>query len=220
MKNIRFENDIISVLDLYRKLNVVEENNEKYLKGDIDIIDKNGTVWDTYKIEIKGSENYPFAFPKLFETGKAFPKISDWHVYEFGDKSCCVDVTPNEIILCKGGLNLSDYIKNFAFPYLANQSYRIKEGYYRYGEYSHGIFGRIEYYQNKLKAKNLFELIDMFDLIIKGFDPPRTAYCPFCLKKKFRHCHRNIFREFRYIKNFLISDRLLLLEMLRKKLLK
>lgn len=214
MKNVQFENDILGLPEVFDKLSIIEVNEERFLKGSLDIIDGTGKVWETFEVEIKGSESYPYAFPKLYETNNAFPKNADWHVYE-NDFSCCVDVTPNEIIICKEGLNVFDYIKQYAIPYFANQTYRIREGYYLYGEYSHGILGRLEFYQSKLKAKNPTELIMMFDLIIKDYNPDRTAYCPFCHNEKFRRCHRDAFRELQTIKNYVAIDGLNLFEILR-----
>lgn len=208
--NGQFENDISVVPGLFNKINIVDSDGEKFLKGELDIVDGTGKLWDTYQIEIKSSKDYPYSFPKLFETGNVFPKIADWHVYE-NDESCCVDVTPNEVIICKDGLNVVNYIQRFAVPYFANQTFRRREGYYLYGEYSHGILGRIEFYQNKLKAKSPMELIAMFDLIIKDYNPDRRAYCPFCHKVKFRHCHRDVFRELQNVKGFLANDGLALL---------
>jgi hypothetical protein len=210
MKNELFENDINAIPDIFNKLKVIVEDGELFLKGELDIIDNTGRLWDSYSVEIKGSGGYPKRFPKLFETGDSFPKIADWHVYQ-DDKSCCVDVTPNEIILCKDGLHVVDYIQRFAIPYLANQSFRKGEGYYLYGEYSHGIFGRIEFYQSKLNARNPLELIAMFDLIIKDYNPARTAFCPFCHKVKFRKCHRGSFRELQSVKGYLYNDGLQLI---------
>ncbi|MFA6358439.1 MAG: hypothetical protein WCY09_07255 [Candidatus Omnitrophota bacterium] len=206
MKNEQFESDIKIVPGSFNKLSLVETDSEQFLTGELDIVDNAGRLWDTYQVEIRGSESYPTAFPKLFEIGNAFPKIIDWHVYESYDKSCCVDIPPNERILCKDGLHVLKYIQQFAIPYLANQTFRRHEGYYLYGEYPHGIFGKIEYYQSKLKAKNPHELISMFDLIIKGYNPDRTSYCPFCNKVKFRNCHRDVFRELSAIKVVLYLD--------------
>lgn len=206
MKNEQFESDIKIVPGSFNKLSLVETDGEQFLTGALDIIDNAGRLWDTYQVEIRGSESYPTAFPKLFEVGNAFPKIVDWHVYESYDKSCCIDIPPNERILCKDGLHVLKYIQQFAIPYLANQTFRRNEGYYLYGEYPHGIFGKIEYYQGKLKAKTPPELIDMLYLIIQGYHPDRTAYCPFCKKIKFRNCHRAVFRELSAIKVVLYLD--------------
>lgn len=214
MKNVQFEEDILLVPKVFDKLSIVEENEERFLKGSLDIIDGTSKVWETFQVEIKGSESYPYAFPRLYETKNAFPKNVDWHVYE-NDFSCCVDVPMSERIICKNGLNVVDYIKQFAIPYLANQLFRIREGYYIYGEYSHGIKGRLEFYQSKLKAKSPALLITMFDLILKDYNPDRREMCPFCHKEKFRKCHRNSFREMQQIKEYVAQDSLILLDILK-----
>jgi hypothetical protein len=205
MKNEQFENDIKVVPGLFGGLVIVEADGESFLRGKLPVVDTSGKLWDAYQIEIKGSESYPLRFPKLYETGDAFPKNADWHVYE-NDESCCIDVPQNEIILCKSGLNVVEYIRSFTIPYFANQTFRIREGYYLYGEYSHGIFGKIEYYQSKLKASSPKQLVQMFDFIIRGLHLERTAFCPFCRKTKFRHCHRNVFAELSAIKRLMAID--------------
>lgn len=120
MKNVQYEEDILFVPEVFDKLSIVEENEERFLKGSLDIIDGTGKVWETFQLEIKGSESYPYAFPRLYETNNAFPKNADWHVYE-NDFSCCVDVPMSEKIICKNGLKVADYIKQYAIPYFANQ---------------------------------------------------------------------------------------------------
>jgi hypothetical protein len=204
MKNEQFENDIADLDKLFPKLSVIDEYGEKFLKGQLDIVDTTDKLWEIYNVEIKGSEFYPQSFPKLFEVGNAFPKIADWHVNN--DGSCCIDILPNELIICKNGFSVTDFITQFAIPYLANQTYRKREGYYLYGEYSHGIIGKIEFYQSKLKAKSFLELLKMLTLIIKGYKPNRTSSCPFCHKVKFRKCHRDVFQELENIKSFLVDD--------------
>lgn len=214
MKNPQFEKDIVQVSKVFNKLNVVEENQELFLRGSLDIVDNDGKVWDTYHVEIKGSHDYPYAFPYLFETGDSFPKNADWHVYE-DTLSCCITVKPNELLICKNGLHVLEYIKQFAIPYLANQTYRMREGYYLHGEYSHGFLGYLEFYQNKLKPQSLVELLKMFELIIGDFNPDRTAMCPFCPKTKFRKCHRSAFRELQSIKTQVENDSLEILKLLK-----
>ncbi len=82
MRNDQFENDIKTIHEQFNGLVIVEDDGECFLKGELPIIDDTGKLWDTYHIEMKGSESYPFRFPKLFETAGAFPKNADWHVYE------------------------------------------------------------------------------------------------------------------------------------------
>lgn len=205
MRNYKFEEDIKLVPVIYKKLHLITNDNESFLNGELDIIDDSGIHWETYNVDIKASESYPFTFPKLFETGNSFPHIIDWHVNK--DDSCCVDVTPNEILICNRGLNVADYINKFAIPYLANQSYRRKEGFYKNGEYAHGASGIIQFYKSKLKPKNSYELIKMFNVFLNGYSINRKEYCPFCKKTKFRNCHKLIFGELEPTKRFLLYNK-------------
>lgn len=202
MRNSKFEEDIKLVPEIYKKLHLNTANNENFLTGELDIIDYNGMHWDTYFVDIKASDSYPFAFPKLFETGNSFPHITDWHIN--ADDTCCVDVTPNEILICHKGLNVTDFIRKFAIPYFANQTYRRIEGYYKNGEYAHGISGIIQFYKSKLKPKNSDDLIKMFNIFLNGHKINRKDYCPFCKKTKFRNCHKIIFSELEPTRNYLL----------------
>ena len=199
-----FENDIEEIPKIFPKLNVVDDDGEKFIKGEIDIVDFEGKKWATYSIVIKSSSGYPNTFPILYETGNAFPKIADWHVNS--DESCCIDVPQSELMICKKGLNVKDFISNHVIPYLANQKFRELEGYYLYGEYSHGIIGKIEFYQSKLKAISPYQMIQMFDFMIKEKKLDRRAPCPFCNNSKFRNCHKKAFEELSSIKKYLIYD--------------
>lgn len=99
------------------------------LKGIIPVIDTDGKHWEEYEIEIHCSIKFPFEFPILFETSNKIPKIGDWHIYE-DTLSCCVKVKPEEIILCKDGITIIEYIQEQVRPYLFNQTYRRIEGHY------------------------------------------------------------------------------------------
>ena len=66
--------DFGGIPKLYSGLSIVQENGEKFLQGSLDIVDNTGKLWATYEIEIKTSPKYPVRFPKLYETGNAFPK--------------------------------------------------------------------------------------------------------------------------------------------------
>lgn len=124
-----------------------------FLRGELDVVDKNEKHWDTYSVEIHYQEGFPYRFPTLFETGGKIPKIGDWHIYE-DTLSCCVKVEPAEIIRCLTGITVLEYIKEEALPYLFNQTHRRIEGYYVNGEYSHGTGGFFEFYSEELKTGN------------------------------------------------------------------
>jgi len=163
------------------------------LKGILPVIDKEGKHWEDYDIEIHCSKNFPYEFPLLFETSGKIPKIADWHVYE-DSLTCCVKVHPEELLRCKKGITVKEYISDEVLPYLFNQTHRRVEGYYINGEYSHGSLGVYEYYANMLNTDTNIKLtLQLMNFIADHERPSRTSMC-FCEKRiKFRHCHKGSF---------------------------
>jgi SEC-C motif len=188
-----FENQLEEIIEKYPKLYKFTSNNILILKGFIDVIDNNGKVWDTFEIEIHPIDKFPNAFPILFEIGGKIPRNSDWHIYDNG--SCCLTVPPNETIVCKNGITVLEFIDEWVLPYLANQVYRNLTGNFANGEYSHGVLGIIEFYEKLLVTKNENEIVKILYFILKENKPKRTNIC-FCgSRKKFRHCHKDVFEK-------------------------
>lgn len=142
----------------------------------------------SYEVRIKASADYPHRFPKVFETISTFPKIIDWHVYS--DESFCFTVLPLEVLRCQKGMDLSTFLKEWIVPYLANQQYRKNEGKYANGEFSHGLWGLMEYYGPLLKTPSMFEVEAALTFAIEHKRVERVSKC-FCGNgKKYRHCHK------------------------------
>lgn len=182
---------------LYR----VKVDGKEILKGVLAVVDTDGKHWEEYEVEIHASENFPYRFPMLFETSGKIPKIADWHVYE-DSLSCCVKVRPEEILCCKKGITVTEYIREEVMPYLFNQTHRRVEGYYVNGEYAHGMLGIYEYYANILMTGADIRLtIELIRFIASNARPCRTSPC-FCGRKiKFRRCHRVAFDTLKEIGN-------------------
>lgn len=167
--------------------------NQEVLKGVLSVIDIEGKLWEEYDVEIHASEMFPYEFPILFEVSGKIPRIADWHIYE-DTGSCCVKVRPEELIKCRNGLLLTEYIAGEVMPFLFNQTHRRVEGYYVNGEYAHGIAGIYQFYSTILKTgENVLETIRLMKFISENERPIRTSYC-FCGKNsKFRNCHKEAF---------------------------
>lgn len=184
----------------------VEQDGNMILRGVIPIIDMDGKYWEDYEVEIHCSPYFPKQFPLLFETGGKIPRIGDWHVYE-DTGSCCVKIIPEELLRCKKGITVIEYIREEVIPYLFNQTHRRIEGYYVNGEYSHGTKGIFEYYSQLLgTGNNVKQLLQFMHFIATHERPQRTSSC-FCGKKaKFRHCHRNAFDKLKLLGNDFIRE--------------
>jgi hypothetical protein len=198
--NLDFINDIPDALEKYPMLMTSVNQGVQIVSGELIIQDLTGKVWDRYQIEIHPSERYPLRFPLLFETGNRIPKIVDWHIYS-DSGSCCVDIQPSEIIHCRNGLRLPDYIERFAIPYFANTTHRIREGYYKYGEYSHGAIGLLEYYMPLLRVSKPVQCLNLLKQVITGAAESKSIFHPcFCGSgKKLTNCHRQAVEQIKMI---------------------
>ncbi|HKK44211.1 MAG TPA: hypothetical protein VJ964_01730 [Balneolaceae bacterium] len=178
----------------YPHLKIVSENGEKFLQGNLDIVDGEGKQWESYQVEIKYKKGFPYRFPKVFETSDKIPKIADWHIYN--DESCCIDVEPSEIIKCRDGITIIDFIDHELLPYLFNQTYRRVEGYYVNSGYSHGWVGVYEFYSEKLETDNdMRKTLALMHYIANNDRLNRSNKC-FCGSDNlFRNCHMQAFDE-------------------------
>ncbi|QNF34414.1 SEC-C domain-containing protein [Adhaeribacter swui] len=183
------------VIVKYPKLKIIESEGQSIIKGEIDIVDSYGKYWTSYEIEIRYSPKFPNRFPILHETGGKIPKIGDWHVYE-DSKACCLKIPPEEIIRCKNGISVLEFIEEEVIPYFFNQTHRMEVGYYVNGEYSHGAKGIYEYYSKILGTSGNIKLtIKMLRFIALKSEPKRTSLC-FCgSSNKYRKCHREAYRN-------------------------
>lgn len=198
--NLIFQSQIEETIKAFPSLQRRVWGESEILKGIIPIIDVIGIKWEEYELEIHCSENFPFEFPSLFETSNKIPKIGDWHIYE-DTLSCCVKVKPEELIRCKDGITIIDYIREQVIPYLFNQTHRRVEGYYVNGEYSHGLHGIYEFYSDTLGTGNNYKkTVELMMFIASHEKPGRTTFC-FCGSNiKFRNCHRESFNIIKNIK--------------------
>ena len=172
----------------------VDDSGNCYLYGEIEIRDLiDGKLWETYLIEVRYSEGYPYSFPKVYEKSNKIPKIPDWHVNS--DGTCCIKVHPEELLICREGISLKRFIEEQVLPYFYNQTHRKIEGYYVNGERAHGAEGVAEFYYDELHTTNLETVIRCLNFIATKPRPTRTTFC-FCGKKaKFRKCHREAFER-------------------------
>ena len=175
------------------------ENGKEILKGMLSVVDGNGKHWEDYAVEIHSTENFPDGFPSLFETSGKIPKIGDWHIYE-DTLACCLKVKPEEIIRCKKGITVTEYIREEVMPYFFNQTHRRVEGYYINGEYGHGLLGVYEFYSDILgTGKDYRATVNLLQFIAMNNQPIRTSLC-FCgSQNKFRNCHKKAFEKLKQI---------------------
>lgn len=190
--NDLFYNQALEAISIHPKLSLVEKADTIILLGELDLIEQEVGIIDTYEIEIHPSPLFPYRFPYLYETGGRIPINIDWHRFE-QTGHCCVKVTAEEIIICHRGISLKDYIQFQAIPYFFNQTFRRVNGYFL-NERRHGVLGVVDFYFEELKTKDIYKMLRMLEFIRLCQEPYRVAKC-FCGSGlKYRHCHRDSFR--------------------------
>lgn len=192
-----FESQIATVIEKYPKLDrELTSEGKVILKGELEIIDTCGKFWEAFEVEIHSVSGFPLQFPQVFEVGGKIPRIADWHIYD-DTKSCCVAVPPEESIACKQGISLVKFMDDFVLPYFFNQAFRRVEGFYKNGEYSHGVQGIFEFYDETFKTEGkVDEVVRLMKKMALTSTKPRRTHDCFCgSRKKFRRCHREAFNK-------------------------
>jgi hypothetical protein len=168
------------------------EDGIPFVIGDLILEDEQGGFVDSYSIRIEPTENYPLRFPHVYETGGRLPVNVEWHMMPEGN--CCIKAFPEEILLCKQGINLYSFIEKEVRPYFFNQKHREIHGFFL-NERSHGLVGNIEFLEEIFQTKNLNVIIRGLLLIKDKREPDRVSKC-FCGSGlKYRKCHREAFRK-------------------------
>ncbi len=178
--------DIQSVRIKYPQLHYEQDAENWCLVGSIDIVDGEGNYYDSYDVEIVGTLLFPHKFPKLYERSNKFPKTAEWHT--FNDESCCTAVRGKEILAVRNGITVLRYINEFAIPYLANQTFRRKNGEYANGEYAHNKNGEIEFFEELFFTKNPLTILKCINLALSDIDSKNTL-CICESRVKYKHCH-------------------------------
>lgn len=172
---------------------VEDEACNPYIKGRLHLPDEEGNLIDSYSIKIEVKEGYPNKLPLVYETSQRIPVNIDWHV--FPDGHCCIVTPPEESLICKKGITLEEFIIKHIVPYFHNQLYRELNGYFL-NERSHGDKGIQEFFLNRFRTNDSEKISQWLLFIAKGKEPKRTENC-FCDSgKKYRKCHRYIYKEF------------------------
>lgn len=191
-----FVNEACQIGQVYHHLAYEERGDIPVVFGNIELR-RDGECIDSYEIEIHYREGYPYIFPLLFETGGKIPKNIDWHIFE-STGNCCLKAFPEEILICKKGITLINFIEHQVIPYLFHQTFRRENGFFL-RERSHGQQGFIEFFKDVLKSQNIINIIHSLNFVLKRNEPNRVADC-FCGSgKKYRNCHKdsyNVLSEF------------------------
>jgi len=195
------DHQIKSVLKSFPGLTINKEKME--FSGELFI-----SKMDSYDVKIVIGQ-FPDKFPLVYEIGERIPPKIDRHIYPISG-NCCLTTAAKEQILIKSKVkSLTSFISLIVIPFFQNNSFYELNKRYKEGEYSHGVPGIIEAYQDILKLKNKNQVADVLGNIIgKQLINSSSCYCGSELP--LRECkggiHKSAYNEFKLINDELISQ--------------
>lgn len=170
---------------------------------------------DSYEVRIE-LKPYPVYFPNVFEVGGRIPIKADRHIYT-NSGSCCFTTRAKSQILLKTKItSLLKFIDEIVIRYFENNSYYEINGEYCFEEYSHGIKGVFEGYQDILDVKHPNIILTLMQQRINGIKLRINEHC-YCgsgnlLKRCNAGLHDKKYRNFRLIDKDVLKSDLILLE--------
>lgn len=169
----------------YPSLHLSEMNGRWVIRGRFPVT-VDGTVIDNYLIEATILKDYPDSVPPFREIGGRIPREADWHVYQNGN--CCPFVPDERWKHWPRGADMLDFLKGPVNDYFCSQTYRQLKGSYPFGERSHGVLGKWEYYTEELETIDF--LVISKCLTYLSADSINNGWPCYCRSGKLlRDCH-------------------------------
>lgn len=173
-------------LSKFPKLDMPTRVNQDWeINGEIDVIDDEGSFWDTYKVKIIIPHHFPLSLFQLHEVGGKIPKQLDWHNVLY----CCVSTNARIYRVLGEECTLLNWLDKFAHPYLANHIVKTKTNDYASGEFEHGAAGIVQDYEILFNVKGenaVYEKLKSICLLTKR-SRNNTCFCG--SGKKFKNCY-------------------------------
>lgn len=154
------------------------------IEGSLDVIDDEGSFWDTYDVKIIVPNRFPDQLFEFQETGKKIPKGPEWH----NNDSCCLSTNAVMFSEMLGNVTLLNWLNRFVHPFLANHVFKLKTGQYANEEFDHGDAGIIQGYYKVFRTNDLSIVLEKLKFITGTKSLGRNDPC-FCSSgKKYKHC--------------------------------
>lgn len=184
----KFDRDFSKAQNVFPKLKASWDSKNQcwFILGEIDICDVKGEYWGSFDILIHVPKSYPYCLPTVKEVSSHIKRIDDWHINN--DGVCCFDVEHKMLLYAKRGINILNFLKDYVYPYFANQLYKFETKKYAGEEYKHHFEGIKQFYSEDLNIQDAKTAVLILEAVLKNDIPGRNAKC-ICLRDKFKKCH-------------------------------
>lgn len=110
-------------------------------------------IEDEYEVSISIPESFPKELPRVVETGRRIPRLSQYHVNP--DGTLCVGSPIRILTLQSKAPTVQGFVEHCLNPYLAAISHKLEHGGdLIFGELEHGAAGELADYASLIGLKN------------------------------------------------------------------
>lgn len=219
--NIKKGDDEIPIIEGLLKFDMVFYGKDKpyVINPAPEHLDQGIRIQDEYGIKIILKPSEHSNLPQVYEPGGRIAAVSksknlkqeDLHINPNGAACLCLNYEENNYL--PNGFNIQDFFNNLIIPYFYAQSHFEKYNVWPWGEYSHGIMGLIEWYGsqqnfsdievhsflNKMKKYREWPTYEERLNRKRGVKGGHNCVCGSL--KKFRDCHKLIFKGLWQLRN-------------------
>lgn len=179
-----------SIEESFSTLHFVMENDVVFIRGALHLPELN----DFYSIEIELLPDYPKSIPLVREIGGRIPRNGNRHIYLEGH--CCLFVEEETFRYYPKGTTLKNFIQKVVTGHFINQKHFELTGKWIDGDRSHGIDGKLEFYEEELKTQNRYIIFRFIQYLAKPYIKDyQICFCG--SKKKLGNCHFKFLSEYR-----------------------
>jgi hypothetical protein len=196
--------DTALTIKRYPKLSAhVSLDGTNILEGEIDLTDDNNVGIELFKVKLLYTNKFPFAYPKVCETGGRFPK-NDERMHINGDGTLCLNTEPLEAIDTFHGMSTINFIEKILLPNLAWRICKLEKMDDGLKDFSHGTRGTLEAYMELLEITEPGLVLTYLSKYLENALPKRNDPCLCGIPRKFKRCHESYKSKLAHIPNNII----------------
>lgn len=187
MEKIKF--DIDSIKDKFYDINVIEQDGEYIISGEIilDHIYNDVRMTGTFCLEITMPRDYPLALPIVKETSNIIDKN---YPHYYADGQLCLASNLELKLFFAHQPELCIFIDKYIIPYLYSYKFYEEYGVYPFGERSHGCIGDLEYLKELFSVDDWTKVFKIMSFILNS-SYRGNLLCPCGSGKRLKKCHGN-----------------------------
>lgn len=159
-----------------------------FLEGELNIVDPENNIEETFRILIGIAERYPIELPIVWEMSGKVPRT-----FHHNGDYLCLGVETDLLFRFKNNPTLEFFVSEFVVGYFYSHCFFVKRKKMPFGERPHGIGGIYEYYKELFIVDDNRSVLKFLKLLQNDQAKYRSVLpCPCGSERKAEDCHGDL----------------------------